>query len=480
MVLALRKARGSTSYSDAFLPIILLNLGHHQIFLWAICLIYVLALALLGHLLALVLLCQRDANVSTCALAALLVTLLPLCGGGGGLLFAAAMIVWLWYIALVSGRSRRPGSWVLVVFVLVCSAPVLCLFRLYFRGYASPEMGQSGDPRAVLRTAAQCVVMSLGQPGVILWPFSAMAVLGLLAGAVFTLARAWFAEPAGRTRIAGLACVLGAVFLMELALGWSRSGQGAEAGFQNRFTLAAIPALLAAYVAFAIHGSPTARRLVPIMVFCRSCVLLWPNTQEGWETGRQMRQLCAAFDRDLGSGTPLFRLVRRYTPALHPLQVTFREALEQLHQAGIGKYRALRMDPRFAEYSLHLGPESQGAQGKGRGKFQVDIKNPDSWCIFDLPAPMQVCGIRMRCTLESPDAVPARFRLAWQRPGQGTYPADQQYSNWTFVGGKDRVTTVWIDDVVARIRIQPDNRPCRFTLSELRVLIPPQAEREHP
>ena len=82
----------------------------------------------------------------------------------------------------------------------------------------------------------------------------------------------------------------------------------------------------------------------------------------------------------------------------------------------------------------------------------------------------------MRFTLESPDGTPARFRLAWQRPGQKTYPADQHYSNWNFYGGKDQVTTIWIDDIVTRIRIQPDNRPCRFTVSELTLLLSPQAE----
>ena len=267
---------------------------------------------------------------------------------------------------------------------------------------------------------------------------------------------------------------------MELGLGWARSGQGERAGFQNRYTMAAVPALLAAYVAFAIHGSRITRGLVTMLAFSGSCLLLWPNTVQGWEAGCQIHELSAAFDRDLSSGTPLFRMVRRYTPVLHPSQEIFHEALEQLHQAGIGKYRVLRMDGRFKEQAVPLGPELQSGHGNRRGEFHVDIKNPDSWCIFDLPAPSQVCGIRMRFTLENPNGTPARFRLAWQRPGQETYPADQQYSNWNFYGGKDQVTTIWIDDIVTRFRIQPDNRPCRFTVSELTLLLSPQAERARP
>jgi hypothetical protein len=475
LLIVVRRARGSSSYSDAFVPIILLNLGHHGIFLSAICFAGVLALAILGFLLAVVVRCDRAPSLSTSALAAFLIALLPLCGGGG-LLFAAGMIFWLWYIAVSLGRSNRRGSRARSLFALACTVPALCLFRLYFQGYASPPHGQLGGPLAALRTAAQCVVMSLGQAGVTLWPWSAIAVLSFLIGAVITLARAWFVEPARRTQIVGLACALGAVFLMEMALGWARSGQGEQAGFQNRYTMAAVPALLAAYLAFALYGSATTRRLIPMMVFCGSCVLLWPNTQDGWEAGHQVHALSAAFDRDLSSGVPLYRLVRRYTPALHPSQETFYKSIEQLHQAGIGKYRLLRMDGRFQEQAIPLGPQPQSGQGGRRAEFHVDIKNCDSWCIFDLPAPTQVCGIRMRFTLENPDGIPARFRLGWQRPGQETYPTDQQYSNWHFLGGKDQVTTIWIDDFVTRIRIQPDNRPCRFTVSELTLLHSPQAE----
>ncbi|MGO9598929.1 MAG: hypothetical protein ACLP7Q_13150 [Isosphaeraceae bacterium] len=39
------------------------------------------------------------------------------------------------------------------------------------------------------------------------------------------------------------------------------------------------------------------------------------------------------------------------------------------------------------EQAVRLGPEPQSGHGNRRGEFHVDIKNPDSWCIFDLPAP---------------------------------------------------------------------------------------------
>ena len=54
LILAARKALGGSRYADAFLPIVLLNLGHHENFLWAIQVTYVLPVVLLGIVLALI------------------------------------------------------------------------------------------------------------------------------------------------------------------------------------------------------------------------------------------------------------------------------------------------------------------------------------------------------------------------------------------------------------------------------------------
>ena len=109
---ALRKARGSSSYSDAILPIILLNLGHHEILLWASCLMYSLTPALMGFLLALVVRCGREPGLATMTSAGIVVALLPLCGGGWTVVCCGHD-----FLALVHRRvfrqmeqARKPGS----------------------------------------------------------------------------------------------------------------------------------------------------------------------------------------------------------------------------------------------------------------------------------------------------------------------------------------------------------------------------------
>ncbi len=474
LLIAARKARGSSSYADAFFPVVLLSLGHHEVFLWAFCVSFVLPVVLLGCILACVVRSGRAHSLPTLAKAAACAALLPLCNGGG-VAFLPAVTVWFWYQSLSALRSRTREGLVRGLAIFVFSLLALLLCFLYFQGYEAPKRyGPRGSLWVATQAAAQSLGMCLGCPGKSLWPWSAILVVVPLAGALLVLAWSWFRDPSKRPQALGIACVLAAVLSMAAGLGWSRSTQGELAGLQWRYTPLALPALMASYFAFACHGPGLTRQLVPMVMFTGSCVLLWPNIQDGWEIGAQTGAQSAAFDRDIASGTPLFRLVRRYTPFLHPSQEYLHEAMPAMRKAGMGPFRLLRADPEFQERAVPLSPsEVMMAQWKdGR----VEVKGSDPWIRFDLPDPVHVCGIRIRYSHANPDGTPARFRIAWRGPGQREYPPEQQYSNWNFPTGDDNVTIVWVDDVVSQMKIQPDNRPCRFAISELTLLVAPGAK----
>jgi hypothetical protein len=111
---------------------------------------------------------------------------------------------------------------------------------------------------------------------------------------------------------------------------------------------------------------------------------------------------------------------------------------------------------------------------------RVEVTDPDPWISFDLPAPASVCGIRIRYSHANREGTPARFRIAWRGPGQLDFRAEQEYANWNFPTGDDHATTIWLDDVISQFRIQPDNRPCRFAISELTLLVLPGANFKKP
>jgi hypothetical protein len=165
--------------------------------------------------------------------------------------------------------------------------------------------------------------------------------------------------------------------------------------------------------------------------------------------------------------------VRRYTPFLHPSQEALHESLGMLRQAGIGRFRSLHDDPPFQQIPVERSPAEIRLARWNEG--ELEVTGPDPWVTFDLPSPTPVCGIRLDYSHASPEGAPARFRIAWRRGEDRGFPPDQQYANWNLPTGANRSTTIWVDDFVSQFRIQPDNRPCRFSISELTLLVAPGA-----
>jgi len=237
---------------------------------------------------------------------------------------------------------------------------------------------------------------------------------------------------------------------------------------QPRYTTLAAPALAVVYLAIAFYGPFVFRSLVPMTLFTVFCTLLWPNIQEALEAGRVARDRAASFDRDVAAGLPPYRLVRRHVPFLHPSQRAMHDYLEMLRDAKIGKLEKIRLDPSFREQPVE--PIAADVRLAKWSEGEIVAMGVDPWVRFDLPAPIKVAGVRIRYDHHSDEGGPARFRLAWHSAGQVDFPPEKQYGEWNLETGDGHEVTVWIDDVISSIRLQPDNRPCRFQIRELTLL----------
>ena len=446
--------------------------------LWSFQVNFALTLLCLGIVLGVVVGSRGIPDLGSLTLAATFVTFMPL-SNAGGLAFIPALSLWLWLLATRVLTGKTQDHRLRGLRIVALSVPPLLIMALYLRGYSAPKHHAApGGPWAVLRTTAQFLAMSLGSPGARLWPLSGLVVVALVLGAIGVLAWAWYCEHEARPRIEGMGCVLVAVLSLALGSGWGRSGEDSLAGLQPRYTTLAILVLVVIYFIFASYGPRIMKNFVPMMLLTGACILLWPNIETAWAAGRTAEAEAVKFDRDLAAGSPLFRLVRRYTPSLHPSQESLHEALELLHRGGIGKFRSLREDPVFQEQVVALAPTEVRLARWHDGR--VEVTGVDPWVRFDLPSPVHVCGIRLRYSHSGTDGSPARFRIAWSKPGQRDFPAEQQYGNWSLPTGADRTTTVWVDDEIERIQIQPDNRPCEFTIAELTLLVPPRFDAKRP
>lgn len=470
LLIAVARAPGGRRYADAFLPLALLNLGHHHNLLWAIQVAYVLPVALFCAATGLVAARPDRLDLPRAAAFGACLAVMPLCNAGG-LLLLPAPILWLVATAWAEARSGRPGSRRRGGWLALCATPAAVLAVFYLRGYSAPSHHASpGGLGAVWRSTLQFLATGFGPAGVALWPCSGVAAAVVAFGSAATLLVAWFRRPEERSRIGGLLAMLASVGGLALGTGWGRSGEGVEAGLQLRYATLAAPTLVVAYLAFAFHGGRVLRSIAPTALFAASCFLLWPNTQDALEAGRAAGERAASFAREREAGVPIFRLVRRHVPFLHPSQQTLHDYLEMLQEARIGRFGRLRPDPTFREYSLDLLPSDVRMGRWKSGEFIAE--GPDPWVRFDLPETVRVAGVRIRYDHHNEEGAPARFRLGW-RPSDRYDAPETQYGDWFLPTGEDRTTTVWIDEPVARIRIQPDNRPCRFRIRELTLLIEP-------
>jgi hypothetical protein len=102
---AIHKVRGRWSYGDAFLPIVLLNLGQAEAFSWAQTIAYVIPTCLETLLLILIVTHRGALNRMSLVLAGLSLVLLPLTFGGG-LVFAAMMVPWMVYQGWAVKKTR--------------------------------------------------------------------------------------------------------------------------------------------------------------------------------------------------------------------------------------------------------------------------------------------------------------------------------------------------------------------------------------
>ncbi|MEW4570772.1 hypothetical protein AB1L88_23140 [Tautonia sp. JC769] len=472
-------ARKRRQYSDALYPVLLLSLAHHINLIWNMSLSYILPVTLGGIAWLLIALkpglpgLARGLSIATALL------LLPFCNAAGVALVPLPAL-WLLGVACAHARSDEPHARTRALVLGLAASASLALSMLYFVGYErSAHHPQPPGPWAIARTTVQFLGTGLGPGGMKLGLTGGGIVVALMAAAFVVLARSALVRPGDRARALGLLCCLGAMAMLSLGTAWGRSGLGALAGAQERYVTMASPAILIGALAFELFGPGSTRRLVPMTLFCLLLALLWPNTRAALEAGRSARARSESFFNDLHAGVPRFLLVRRHTPFLYPTHDDLTRDLAMLQESGIAPFGRIAPDPPLREVPIDPEPlRLQQARWDGRTIESVGV---DPQVVFELPGPPRtIAGIRLRYSHANPEGEFAHFKLSWRRPGQDRFPADQEYAAWALPTGPDRSTTVWIGEPVDAIRLQPDNRPCRFTIEALSVLVPDAPPRGAP
>ncbi len=262
MILAARRLRGSTSFTDAFFPLVWMSTGNSDNLLMGFQLSLALPTALVCAVLISAVNTRGSFRTRSAWLVAVVMVALPLCGGPGLTqlppLLAGAVLLALLVVAR-RVQSPRAAGWIL----LGGSILTIAIVALYMVGFVfTSDANKTTDPVRILEVAARVASQALGRSGLEWWPWSFVIVLATALYASWLLAVHFRREPPERLRAAGIVCVLAAASCLCLSIGYGRGGSGAFNGFAPRYIGLPAPILCAAYFAIALYARPLASVLV--------------------------------------------------------------------------------------------------------------------------------------------------------------------------------------------------------------------------
>jgi hypothetical protein len=477
MMLTARRLRGHVSLSDAFFPLVFLNLGQAANLLWGWQLQFFVSVILASIALLVVVrsgagLTPRRAGIAVGCCA----SLLPLCGANG---LGMAPALGLWPLALTriaqaqGGWRGQPGAKGLVAL----SALALGLTVIYFVGWEPvPYHPKSYSVYQSLKTSLQFLTIGFGPAVRDWWPATGVLTILVLAATALRLATVWRDQPEQRGRALGLLLFLGALAALALGLGLGRNG------FETRYVTLAVPVWCCAYFTWLLY--PLRGLRFPLAGFALAALAaLWPNTRFGLAYAQELRGWLGGFERDRDAGVPAHELIRRYGPWLHPHQDIVADYLRLLRDAGIDGYRGLRIDEPFRALPVPLGPIA--AEQLEWRDSTARVAGPNPALLFQLPDDRYVEAIRLRYQYQSDDGTLPYIGVRWKPSSQSEFVPERFYKYsptgdranwergaWTRLGDSVTTLTIWIGDTVRQVGITPDFRPARFKIVELSLLVP--------
>jgi hypothetical protein len=470
MIWAARRLRGGTTYTDAFFPLILLNVQFLPMATYRGALIsYILPTLVAGVILLIIAVKGIRLTIGTTVLAGTCLILLPLCSAIG-LTYMPFLILWFGYSGVVAWRAREHHGTLIGLLMCAFMSSALLLVCLYFVHFENRSLtAHSPNVWVTLRTGVRFLTGSFGSGAAApIWPYSGIGMVVLMISGIATLFTVVVLprQAQDRSRAVALLMFLGAVFTLALAMGWGRGGHGEFLDVMNYTTLSVLALCCLCFV-FMIHRKPKIGSLFQCGLLTLIAIAIPLNFQQGLADARTHHSAMQSFELDMLNGAATYELMGRYASSHFGIgaHTWLAGSMLSLRRAGIGPFVQLKEDPVMREVRIPLTPADlkeikwEDRTGHGTG--------PDSYLMFALPKPTFVAGIRIRWSHSNGKTT--FFRAFWRRSDRSDFPDDYQYY-WSF--GLEDPLTIYIADTIDQIRIHPDVKPVDFTISEITLLIP--------
>lgn len=336
--------RGRVAYTDAFFPIVLMQLGHYELLQVPFVLQNALASSIGLLLLAAIAATRGTSNPALIAWFGIGLVLLPLCGSNGAAL-VPALTVFSGSAALIMLRTRglsdAAGIWpILGGAFLALAIAVLSVVTLEPVEIHNPTR----EPLALLRTTLQFAGASFGPAGALAWGGGSWSLLGLLAVPFVALGAFVLIENLGdrsiRLRTLGMLLFMGAMISLALAVAWGRAGMAPLSGAENRYTILAAPLLCVLYLVGTNDRRTVRGEWIERGLFFAIAILVVYNTAVGISAGARRSEALEAPRLAIQKGIAPRRVADQYGDRLHPAHPPrwIAERLEMLREAGFAPY----------------------------------------------------------------------------------------------------------------------------------------------
>lgn len=440
MIVAARKLRGATAWSDVFFPVLLLNWGHCENLLWCWQVEFLLSTLLSSVVLLLIAVFGEKLTLWSIAGIACCLMLLPLTGANGFLL-TPPLLLWLSYSVLRWWRSPPcPGrvSRALALMALIAASATAAAYLLQYQRVGSHPL--SPNIGATLRTCMECLSTSFGYLEDA-WPLGAVAAAGLVllgAGITIGVARR---QPNERCRAAGLLLFLAAVMALVLAIGYGRGGLGRGSGLMGRYYTILTPGLCCVYLILIIYGRPRLDTWAQRGILLLVCLSIFQHLAIDLQVGAHRRQVTEAFRHDVEAGIPPLVLASYYTSEphrLYPFPEQLWSFLRAAQPIGLKPLRGMKPDPPFK-----VVPVSKDvAEMKPNG-------------VFELKQARLVYAIVVSTTLNQPATGYADVTLHWVARGDPGSPSGKKSKTLSVLAQPGKMATMfWVNEVVEQFWVE--------------------------
>ena len=463
-----RSLRGRAAWTDAVIPLLLLNWGHYQNLLFPLQFFFIWSVAFAcACLWAFVR--ARD-GWSNVGLATVLISapLLPL-NGIIGALFAIPFALLATRTALERALSRDSTARRDAAFLGIAAVATIGTLILNFSGARRMEHHPLPESiGAVFSSISEVLAISVGPAGIPTWPVSGivMAVVAVASGLV--LLRARRQSNADRRALEACGASLAGFAALVCAIGYGRAGLGPTVAFASRYSVFSAALVSVAAIVIAVYWRGISGRVATAAVLAIALSSQPLAFTVGRDYGRDMSSVSDRILSDLASGVPIEVVAHREGLRIYPSSAgltTYLRALADSGQGTVGR-RAHGMQPCNREVPATMRIEI--AHSMTWDGQRAECSGEDPYTVFTLSAPTRICAVRVRFRLVDPDPETLRVPMQtfWAQSSRNDFTPYER-TETTMVDARTggvQTVTFWVGDTIDRFRIDPNTKECRFEL----------------